>query len=384
MFHSITINFDEKTHTLGNVIECLLFYDEVNLIVGIEGMAKLWRAIGIDDLDKLCNYGLRIHILVDPVTCAELPGQGEDIWTFFLDRKDMRLRVFEKALGVVYATEQLDANQKRIATHYQELSKEYWHSPEAIKAVHDDIYYHSVHKKILQAQLEEIGSSISMFDAANQYEFRPVSKGFAFKTNMLCGELEEQAKQAGYADMFFKHQRFLMEMAEVYSLMDFAAEKDSTLFTSPSQSLMVSCKQRDILEKCCTEQRVIQEFERVETNSFNNLVSAVDSGEKTTSEIFELLDAAQEFKKWKSDLPDTVDFLLEYQKAMLSKLPWVQRTSGKVLRFIISIAAGFTNPAVGVVTSAFDAFVLDKWKAGGWKPAQFVTGNLKKFMSVRD
>lgn len=382
MFNTITINFDDKTHTLGNVVECLLFYDEVNLIVGIEGLAKLWRVIGVEDFDKLCNYGLRIFILIDPVTCADIPGHGEDIWTFFLDKKDMRQRVCEKALGVLHETEHLDTAQMRVATHYQELSEEYRHSPEAIKAVHDDIYYHFVHKKILQAQLEEIGSSVSMFDAANQYEFRPVSKGFAFKTNMLCGELEEQAKQAGYEGMFFKHQRFLMEMTEVYSLIYFAAEKDSSILTTPSQSLMASCKQKDLLEKSCTELRVIQEFERLETNTFINLVSAVDSGEKSSAEIFELLDAAQEFKQWKRDLPDAADFLHEYQNAMLSKLPWVQRTSGKVLRFIINIAAGLAHPAVGVASSAFDAFVLDKWKAGGWKPAQFVTGNLKKFLAV--
>ena len=80
-------------------------------------------------------------------------------------------------------------------------------------------------------------------------------------------------------------------------------------------------------------------------------------------------------------MPDTADFILEYQKAMSAQLPWVQRTPIKVLRFLITNVAGFI-PVVGNVVSAFDTFVVDKWKAGGWKPAQFVTGNLKKFMDI--
>ena len=381
MFHSITINLDHTNHTFGNIVECLLFYDEVNLIVGIDGMAKLWRAIGPNDLQRLCDYGLHIYVLIDPITCAAIPGQGEDIWTFFLQNEDMRQRVFEKALKELYGTEQLGAEQKNIASRYRELSNEYRHSNKALAEVHEDIYKHFVHKKILQAQLEEIGSSMSMFDPANKYEFRPAKKGFVYRTNLLCGELEEQAKRAGYDDMYFRHQRFLMEMGEVYSLMYFAAEKESTLCTSSSQSLIMSCKQKDMLERRLGEQITITNFEKIETNSFNDLVGAVDSREKTIGEIVELLDVAQEFKQWKRDLPDTADFILEYQKAMSAQLPWVQRTPIKVLRFLITNVAGFI-PVVGNVVSAFDTFVVDKWKAGGWKPAQFVTGNLKKFMDI--
>ena len=381
MFHSITINFDYTNHTFGNIVECLLFYDEVNLIVGIDGMAKLWRAIEPNDFLKLRAYGLNIYVLIDPITCAVLPGQGEDIWTFFLQSEDMRQRVFEKALKELYGIEPLNAEQKSTASRYREISNEYRHSDKALAEVHEDIYKHFVHKKILQAQLEEIGSSVSMFDPTNKYEFRQAKKGFVYKTNILCGELEEQAKRAGFADMYFRHQRFLMEMGEVYSLMYFAAEKESTLCTSSSQSLIMSCKQKDMLERRMGEQSTITNFEKIETNSFNDLVGAVDSGEKTIGEILELLDAAQEFKQWKRDLPETADFLLEYQKAMLAQLPWVQRTPIKVLRFLITNAAGFI-PVVGTAVSAFDTFVVDKWNAGGWKPAQFVTGNLKKFMEI--
>lgn len=383
MFNSITIRFDNNTHTLGNIIECLLFYDEVNLIIGMNGLPVLWRAIGVDGLERLRDYGLHICAAVNTISCGEIPNLGEDIRTFILQGTDLRQRMCDNALLEFFETKHLDASQQAISNHYADMAEEFKFTQSTIDAVHEDIYNNFVHKKIIQAQLEEIGSPISMFDPANKYEFRKVSKGFVFHTNLLCGELDEQARKAGLKDICFRHNAFLMEMTEAYAAMDFAAHKNSTLCVSPAHSLILSCKQQDLIERCYNETRTMRDFERLETNTFNDLVSAVDSGERTKNEIFELLDAAQEFKQWKRDLPETADFLLEYQKAMLAQLPWVQRTSGKILRFITTSLTGLI-PVAGIAVSALDAFVVEKWNAGGWKPAQFVTGNLKKFMDITE
>lgn len=247
MFNAVTINFDRSTHTLGNLIECLLFYDEVFLIVGMDELPILWSKFGINELEKLKDYGLSIFIAVNPVSCGNIPGFGEDIRTFTLVDYDMRQRVCDKAVGYFFGVEKLDAKQQQIANHYFDLSNSFRYSQNALNAVHEDIYSNFVHKKILQAQLEEIQYPLSMYDTKNKYEFRKVEKGFVFKTNILTGEIEERAKHLGYTDMYFRHQRLLMQMAMTYGIIEFAAEKSSTLCTSRSQSLIVSCKQESLL-----------------------------------------------------------------------------------------------------------------------------------------
>lgn len=387
MFESIVVKYNKQCHTLGNIIECLLFYDEVNLIIDkIEDLPSLWSKIGIDGLIRLRNYGLHLYMATNTIGCGNITGRGEDIYYLNLCGESMRHRVCEKAVKDFYGTEMLDIEKQKIVQLYHDSSEDFTYSKEVRDSVHCDIYQNFLHKEILHAQLKEINSSISMFDSSRKYDFRQVDEGFVFNTNLLTGELEEEAKQQGYTDMRFKHAQFLIKLNEVYGVMELAAQKSSSLSVSPAESIIISCKQKDVLSRYTSDVCQIREFEKLGVSSFASIAEVVDSGEKSIDDICTLLDSAQEFKTWKRSLSSESDFLVEYNNALKSNLPWVQRLPIKWARFIVTSAVGLI-PAVGSIAgpilSGFDAFVLDKWQVGGWKPAQFVNGMLKRFVEQK-
>lgn len=388
MFNSITIKYDKQTHTLGNIVECLLFYDSVCLIIDNRtDLPTLWSKIGIEGLERLRDYGLHLFVATNMPGCGGLNGKSEDVYLMSAFSYSMRQRVCDVAVKEFYGVETLDAGQQKIANHYFDIFEEFT-IPERVRdAVHDDIYTYYVHKEILQSQLREINSSISMFDPRNKYEFKRLDQGFVFDTNIRTGELEEQAHALGYHDMCFRHASLLNKMTSLYGVMELAAQKDSSLSVTPAESLIISCKQKSIISRYSQETQQIADFEKYEVSEFADIAKVIDDGGKTIDEILELLDSAQEFKKWKSSLPNESDFLLEYRKALQANLPWVQRLSGKIVRFIISSGIGaipFVGAIAGPIVGGFDAFVVDKWQHGMWKPAQFVNGSLKIFTELKE
>lgn len=384
MFNSITINYNEKTHTLGNIVECLLFYDDVYLIISsVDDLPSLWSKIGVDGLIRLREYGLHLFMSTNVAAHGSFFKNAEDIQFVSLANEDMLHRVCEKAVKQYYDNDLLNNEQRLIVEQYYRVSESFSYSSDTRSAVLNDVCNHFLHKEILQCQLKEIDSCISMFNPRNRYEFRQVANGFVFDTNMSIGILEEQTTRAGYIDMSFKHVSLLLKMTEVYGIMEFAAKMNSSLSVSPTESIIVSCKQKDILTKYRVEEEQIKNFEKVMVSSFSNVANTIDKGNKSIDDICTLLDCAQDFKKWKKSLPDENDFVVEYQKALNENIPWLQRQSGKVTRFFVTSAIGLipvVGNIAGTLVGALDNFLLDKWITGTWKPAQFVNGELKRFV----
>ena len=388
MFNAITLNFDKNTHSFGNIVESLLFYDKVYLIISERtDLPLLWSKIGVDGLDRLKAYGLQIIMSSNIFAYGKLPVDGgEGLHRISLNGESLRHRILVKAALDFYNVQILNKEQEMLVQHYMDISAEYTYTKRIEDAVRDDIYQHFVHKEILQAQLKEINSPLSMYDPKNKYEFTHTINGCEHDINLATNELEEQAYQAGFPDMRFRLETFLIKIAEMYGVMEFAANNESSLSVSPAESLIVSCKQQDIFKRYSQDSTQIANFERLEVSQFSNIAEVVESGEKSFTEILNLLDKAQEFKKWKSCLPNESDFLVEYQNALKSNLPLVQRLPVKWLRYLITTGLGMIPVAgliAGPAATGLDTFLLDKWTIGGWKPAQFVNGELKKFVEMQ-
>lgn len=369
-------------------MESLLFYDKVYLIISERtDLPLLWSKIGVDGLDRLKAYGLQIIMSSNIFAYGKLPVDGgEGLHRISLNGESLRHRILVKAALDFYNVQILNKEQEMLVQHYMDISAEYTYTKRIEDAVRDDIYQHFVHKEILQAQLKEINSPLSMYDPKNKYEFTHTINGCEHDINLATNELEEQAYQAGFPDMRFRLETFLIKIAEMYGVMEFAANNESSLSVSPAESLIVSCKQQDIFKRYSQDSTQIANFERLEVSQFSNIAEVVDSGEKSFTEILNLLDKAQEFKKWKSCLPNESDFLVEYQNALKSNLPLVQRLPVKWLRYLITTGLGMIPVAgliAGPAATGLDTFLLDKWTIGGWKPAQFVNGELKKFVEMQ-
>ena len=129
MFESIVVKYHKQYHSFGNIVECLLFYDEVNLIIDkIEDLPSLWSKIGIDGLIRLKNYGLHLFMSTSTIGCGDITGKGEDVYYFHLSEESMRHRICEKAVKDFYGTETLGPNKQKIVQLYHDASEDFSYS----------------------------------------------------------------------------------------------------------------------------------------------------------------------------------------------------------------------------------------------------------------
>ncbi len=113
----------------------------------------------------------------------------------------------------------------------------------------------------------------------------------------------------------------------------------------------------------------------------------LNSGERSLSEFFKLLDEAERFKEWVGSTSPDEQIINEYIKA-ISTTSWLDRLAPRVIRFALFIGAGLLADALmptgfgtstGVGLGAADAFLVDKLLKG-WRPNQFVEGPLRDFI----
>ena len=104
MFDSITIHYIPKQHSIGKLAECLLFYDEVNIILRPNSLAHLLQNIGINELDDLRAFGLKIYIATDYFAAMPI-GSGTRIMLLQTPHTDMHYRMIEMAMKEYFQTD---------------------------------------------------------------------------------------------------------------------------------------------------------------------------------------------------------------------------------------------------------------------------------------
>lgn len=380
MFESITIKYNPQEHTLGQIAEALVFYDDVYLILGIQATEEILRNIDVEILKVLCSFGLHLCISTNEVTYLPIPGRGETPAMVHLKNGDLRRRTVERALLQKEHLEILTDQLQYFVDDIVGTTEPFEYNCQVKDAVIEDVINKHLHKTIIQHELEEIDSEYSLLDKHAKYEFRQLENGnLAFLgTSLSTGELEEQSRAKG--SFVFRHENLLREMAHVYALMDFSAERNSTLLTSQVQSIIMSCKAKDMLRTLQVEQDAISSFENAFVIPGTNVADVINSGQKNFGDLVLLLRKAEDFKNWKKDVDDPSKFVTEYQQALSASLPWVKTNRGRVLRLILSSVLGIINTYAGIAYSAMDTFLIDKIQAGAWQPSQFVNGPLKKFV----
>jgi hypothetical protein len=118
----------------------------------------------------------------------------------------------------------------------------------------------------------------------------------------------------------------------------------------------------------------------------NTVAEAIRGGERTFDDLIKVLDEAERFRGWLRDKEPDADLLYEYYRAV-TEPSWISTLPAKVFRWSIAVGLGaavpgLTGQLVGAAYGLFDTFLLETL-ATGWKPNQFVDGELRNFVRKR-
>ena len=352
MFDSITIHYIPKQHSIGKLAECLLFYDEVNIILRPNSLAHLLQNIGINELDDLRAFGLKIYIATDYFAAMPI-GSGTRIMLLQTPHTDMHYRMIEMAMKEYFQTDVIAGKVRRRIIRYKDITQAFNFPKEALAELTNSTLYCNFYKKVLYKEFDELGIEELYLSNSIEYTFENSNNCYLLKSNLNINELNALAKRKGLEYEFnFSQQGFLLSLVSAFSDMIIAANKNSDLLTSTSCSLILSQKLSDIIQK---------------TNKNLNSVSAFQ----------------------RIILPESKDIetiiIEEYTKAISKNSTWIERLPIKIMRFIIFESLGATldmlgsNGLASLGLSSFDSFIIDKL-IKRWKPNQFISNNLRKFL----
>lgn len=172
---------------------------------------------------------------------------------------------------------------------------------------------------------------------------------------------------------------------DAYFAADYMAEIVSILISSSIINMSLS----QILLKRENNFDQIEMFQKIHLDNARAVREAINSGERSFADFLKLLHRADRFKAWlRNRNPDGL--LLEESYRAATSESWIDRLPTKSVRFVFTalggaaadllLPTGGLGTAVGAGLGAIDSLLLDRLLKG-WKPNQFVEGELHEFIS---
>lgn len=382
MFNTINIHFYSQQHTVGQLAECLLFYDQVNLVTSIDDMAKLITTIGFDELVELSHFGLRI--ITTDLTLGILPFPDLHnpyevrVSPLLLENEDLTHRYLSKSINAA-----LHVSGAELESHIsklRELTTLYPLSKEITNQIHQEALSPFA-AQLLYKELESKGAGHLLLDGTLQYKFSGDEESLKLETNIsdsfVAKEIERlQVKQ------ILDHNSFLLNLATSMVFLHQSAYFDGEMMTSTSEERTIALKLNSLkgfVNKGMHDFQIIQKLANPE---YHSIAATIDQKRKTFRELIQLLEKAQKFKEWKQTIPDEADFIKEYSKAVATESKWLDNLFVKSGRWLITSTIGtipLAGTIAGPVASAIDTFVIDKIMKK-WTPNQFLQSDVREFV----
>jgi hypothetical protein len=247
--------------------------------------------------------------------------------------------------------------------------------------INDELYLQAIISKLLSFWVPEYTK-----DSNDYFRILQNDNGFIIDTNFDFNRLNG-----------FYHQRVSPSHSSITpaylvawvlsTRMDIALalKYGSDLIISDLSSQLVQLRIQGLLEKRVENASKLTRFEDMVLQDTKALSQAINSGQLKFSDFMKLLEDSKKFKTWIKGIPPDHDLLDSYYKE-ITKSQLIDKLPSKVTRFSLFTLGGLgldflglggIGTASGVALNLADSFLVDKI-FGGWKPSQFVEGNLIK------
>jgi hypothetical protein len=394
MFDSICINRQDLSTgnplDLGFLAECLVFYQKVHVLADVETFKFLVRACGTDVLLELFAMGTLQIEFFDNQTGVRtfdqaLPGERHDLVVFTANKNrfpQVSRSLVEEITGP--SGKGLSKLLKRFSEHVSRSEYTIALLDEILTDLADQIYVSMAVPRILRLAAPEykIPEPLNFRVLVGTDKFITVDTNIDFKAvNDSYHQHVSPSHSSLSASMLLAH------LADTRRDINVASQHSADIALAPIRSVTAACKFAEILRPVQADTDIISLFHEAAFGDFPNIREAVNSGARNFLEVLKLVKAAQKFKDWLKEQPDSTDLRDAYCQE-ISHLDWADKTPTKIIRWLLMSGAGSAVDALlgghagtlgGLALSAADALLLDKL-VKGWRPTQFIEGPLKQFL----
>lgn len=172
---------------------------------------------------------------------------------------------------------------------------------------------------------------------------------------------------------------------------------DLSLWSQLGSEVAVNENQADILRsrfdillnKWKQSEKMISSFQDICFSNGKALRQVINSGTRSLDDLYPVVERSNKFTNWLQEREPDANLIDSYYKEV-TKDSWIDKLPTKVARWLVFTGMGtvidfYAGTGIGTLAgcsiSAFDALLLDKLLRG-WKPNQFIHGELNKFINV--
>lgn len=210
-------------------------------------------------------------------------------------------------------------------------------------------------------------------------------EGFYVDTNIDFIELNKVYHKAVPVEHSSITEAYVLALLQgAYEATYFAGTLNSEIAVAPIEQVVQAKAVEAIVRRHSRSSTQIESFVDLTLADAHAIREAVNSGAVSFASVVKLLDSADKFRHWLREQPADPALLRAYYQETI-KSSWAEKLPTKSARWgvftgigfaVDALGAGGLGTAAGVAISAADAFLVDKLIMG-WKPHQFVEGDLK-------
>lgn len=392
MFDHVVLNrsIDGPPLNIGEIAEALLFYQSVHIVLDNSTIRNLILKIGPHNFLKILSLPYVKATYIEEfigVHTEQTPSGPEHslISAIFAGgEKDGELKTPKKRLELVLLRANLTQAQarnfvsrfKNLVT-FKKLGGDHFIKGGIVSAAMNDLSdtdYVSSGSRVIAKHFLACDNLPSDFN----FKIHKNDGSFKISTNMDFNKANEIRHSNSSLTGNYTPASIAAELFSASYALILAAHYGGDFYTSGINSDVIQVKNKQILNRTNINKKAQDDFYTILLSGFPDIVTTLNSGNRSFDEFIVLLSKANRFKHWLKDKSPDENLISNYLQD-ISSTGWFNQTQGKVFRYIASTAIGMINPLAGLVASATDSFVLDKINFG-WKPNQFINGSLKTFV----
>lgn len=388
MLKEITIKSSEHLPTdLGQVAECMLFYQTVNLICNFGFFIKLVNTNQVYSfLDLMKTEGLNVYI-TDNVFAFGNSKISSDWHNIVLVSNSPELTQFDRLERMIIENTGRRGYGRRLTAKIIDNTSPFENKAEVMNHVQEDFDDEVYMKKAIAHSANEYkvkGAGLIESEKV-QYKLKKIDGGILLKTNLNVDLIENREGQRPFDNI-----TILGNVLQTRADANIASEFQSDLLTSNINTSLLEYKINDILIRSSKNKSSINSFSELYLPEGKPIRDVINVGERSLTEFMQLLEKADKFKVWLNNLEEDKNLLSEYYQAV-SKESWVDKLPTKGFRWGIftgagmladAIATGGVGTAIGIGLGLGDTFLLDKM-IKGWRPNTFIDTELERFISQK-
>jgi hypothetical protein len=220
---------------------------------------------------------------------------------------------------------------------------------------------------------------------ALRFRIERQNEGFYVDTNIDFNRLNESYHKVVPAAHSTVTEAYILALLQgAYEATYFAGTLNSEVAVAPIERVVQAKAVEAIVRRHKQSESQIESFVDLTLADSHAIREAVNSGAVSFASVVKLLEAGDKFRHWLREQPADAGLLRAYYQETI-KDSWAERLPTKSVRWCVftglglavdALGAGGLGTATGVALSAVDSFLADRL-IKGWKPHQFVEGDLK-------